>query len=80
MITFHYVAVAGLALTVLAWALQYQRMRDGEYTLSRQFAGMVAMGLVMLIVDSIQNGFYDTGLTYALVLAVAMLTFWQTKE
>ena len=47
MITFHYVAVAGLAFTVVAWALQYQRMREGDHRISRQFAGMVAMGLVM---------------------------------
>ncbi|VVB56533.1 Uncharacterised protein [uncultured archaeon] len=80
MITFHYIAVAGLALTILAWTLQYQRMREGKMRINRQFTGLVAMGLVMLVIDNIQNGVYDTGLTYALLFAVTMMTFFLTKE
>ena len=76
----HYVAIAGLALFTLGWAVQYRQMRAGHDSLAREFAGLSAIGMVLLTMDSIQNGMYDLALMYAAVLVVAMAVFFNTKD
>ncbi len=76
----HYIAIAGLALFILGWAVQYRYMRAGQDGLSREFAGLSAIGMILLVVDSIQNGLYDLALMYAATWVVSMAVFFSTKD
>jgi len=74
----HVVAMGGLALTILGWALQYRHQLKHDKKIAREFVGLNAIGTMMWVLDAVQTGMYEMALMYVFVLAVSMLVFFKT--
>lgn len=76
----HYIAIAGLALSALGWALQYRHFARGKSDVAREFVGLNIIGFIMWAMDAAQTGMYDIALMYGVLLFVSMAVFFKTKD
>ena len=76
----HVIAMAGLALTALGWALQYRHQAKNENNISREFVGLSLIGIIMWVMDAIQTGLYELAALYVLILAISMMVFFKTDD
>ena len=76
----HVIAMAGLALMVLGWALQYRQQLKGKMGLAREFVGLCVIGFILCVMDSIQTGAYEMAFVYAVLLAMSLLVFFKTED